>query len=126
MAAKLEDRVLDNGISVLNTEANQINICSVQPTTYAQATGAASLGSKVLGAGTTFSAPAVATPNGRKVASTAITDGAINVGGNASFWAVVDTVNARLLAAGPLASTVAVTSGDTFTLASFEIAIPNQ
>lgn len=127
MAAKLEDRVLDNGLSCLDTEPDKICICGTsQPTTFTAANSTNLLGAKTLAAGGVFGSPAAATPNGRKVSSVAVTDGAITVSGTAAFWAIVDTVNSRLLAAGPLASNVVVTNGDTFTLASFDIAIPNQ
>ena len=32
--AYLNDRVLDNGLTVLDTEANRLDICSQEPTTY--------------------------------------------------------------------------------------------
>ncbi len=31
--ATLNDRVLDNGLTVLDTEANRVDICSAEPTT---------------------------------------------------------------------------------------------
>ena len=54
------------------------------------------------------------------------TDGAVTASGNAAKWAVVDSVNSRLLANGSLSVSQPVTSGNTFTLAAFNIRIPNQ
>lgn len=34
----IADRVLDNGLTVLDTEANAIHICNTEPTTFTQAT----------------------------------------------------------------------------------------
>jgi hypothetical protein len=127
MAAQLEDRVLDLGLNVLDTECDEIVILkTAQATDYASATGANLLGSKSGAAGSRFGSPAAATPNGRKVSSVAITDGTVSATGTAAYWAAIDTANSRLLAGGPLSATVGVTSGDTFTLATFDIAIPNQ
>ena len=128
--AFLNDRVLDLGLNVLDTEATHIYICAAEPTTYAAAIGANNgttqfgLGNKNFGAGAVFAAPAAGTPNGRKVASNAITDGSVTTTGTASHYAVVDSVNSRLLATGALASTQAVTSGNTFTLPTFDVRIP--
>jgi hypothetical protein len=35
--AYLDDRVLDSGLTVLDTEVNSLHICSQEPTTYTQA-----------------------------------------------------------------------------------------
>jgi hypothetical protein len=45
---------------------------------------------------------------------------------DAQYWALTDTANSRLLAAGSLASGQMVTSGNTFTLAAFDIRIPSE
>ena len=126
MAASLEDRVLDLGLNVLDTEATHVNICNTEPTTYAQATTTFLLGFKSFSAGGVFGAPAAGSPNGRKVSSAAITDGTITTSGTANWWAITDNTNSRFLAHGSLAAAQVVTSGNTFTLASFDIRIPNQ
>jgi hypothetical protein len=128
MPATVEDRVLDLGLEVLNDEPTHIRVCSSEPTTYAQATTTHSLGMKSFGAGGVFNDPAAGTPNGRKVTSNAITDGTIQTTGTASWWAITDETpgSVRLLAHGLLASAQVVTSGNTFTLAAFDIRIPNQ
>lgn len=129
--AYLNDRVLDNGLAVLDAEATHIYICSAEPATYAAAVNApnattpgVALGAKNLLAGGVFGPPSAATPNGRRVSSAAVADGAVTTSGTASHYAVVDSVNTRLLAANALASPQAVTGGNTFTLPSFDVRIP--
>lgn len=117
----LNDRVYDNGLTVLDTEANALHICNAEPATYAAATTTNSLGSKT---SLSIGAPGAGSPNGRKVTVAAITDGSVSANGTASHWAIVDTVNSRLLAAGPLAASQVVTSGNPFTLPAFDIRIP--
>lgn len=117
----IADRVLDLGLNVLDIEANRLDICSSEPTTFAAATGAASLGNKT---SLSIGAPAARAPSGRRVTVAAITDGTVTATGTATHYAIVDTVNSRLLATGSLSALQAVTSGNTFTLAAFDIGIP--
>jgi hypothetical protein len=119
--AYMNDRVLDNGLTVLDTEANRLDICSTEPTTYTQATSTYTLGNKT---SLSIGAPAARTPSGRKVTVASFTDGSVSGTGTAAYWAVVDTSNSRLLAAGALSASQAVTSGNTFSLAAFDIGIP--
>lgn len=120
----LNDRVLDNGLQVLDTEADKITVCSAEPATFTAANATNALGSKSFSAGAAFGSPAARSPSGRKVTSTAISDGTVTGTGTASHWAVVDTVNSRLLAASSLSASQAVTSGNVFTLGAFDIGIP--
>lgn len=117
----LNDRVLDNGLSALTSEANKLTVCSAEPGTFTEANSTFALGSK---SSPTVGSPAARSPSGRKVTVSAISDGAVSATGTASHWALVDTVNSRLLAAGALSATQPVTSGNTFTLTSFDIGIP--
>lgn len=117
----IADRVLDNGLTVLDTEANRLDICSSEPTTYTAATSTATLGNKT---SLSVGAPAARSPSGRRVTVAAITDGTVTGTGNASHWAITDTTNSRLLATGSLSASQAVTSGNTFTLGAFDIGIP--
>jgi hypothetical protein len=121
--AFINDRVFDNGLTVLDTEANRLDICSSEPTTYAQATSTLTLGNKT---SLSVGAPEDRSPNGRKVVVAAITsNGNVTATGTASHWAVSDTVNSRLLATGVLSASQAVTNGNTFTLGAFDIGIPD-
>lgn len=120
--AFINDRVFDQGLTILDTEANRLDICSLEPTTYTQATSTNTLGNKT---SISIAAPSDRTPTGRKVTVSAITDGVVSGTGTATHWAITDTVNSRLLATGALAASQAVTSGNVFTLAAFDIGIPD-
>jgi len=120
--ATLNDRVFDNGLTVLDTEGNRVDICSQEPTTYAQATSTYSLGNET---SISVSAPADASPNGRKVTLAAITGASVTGTGTATHYAIVDTSNSRLLATGSLSASQAVTSGNTLSLTASDIRIPD-
>ena len=126
MVAMFEDTVLDTGLGpTIDTAATFIWICSTEPTNLASAATSALLGYKSLAAGGHFAAPAASTsPTGRKVVSNAITDGTITTSGTASWWAV--GTSAALYAHGTLSAGQAVSAGNTFSLASFELKIANQ
>ena len=119
--ATLDNRVFDNGLTVLDTEANAIHITS------AEATDFANVSSVTLGNSTSLSigAPQDRSGGGREVVVAAITDGSVTGTGTATHYAIVDTVNSRLLATSTLTSSQAVTSGNTFTLSSVAIGIPD-
>jgi hypothetical protein len=118
----INDRVFDNGLTVLDTEANRLDICSTEPATYTAATSTNTLGNKT---SLSVGAPTDRTPSGRKVVVAAITDGTVTGTGTATHWAITDTANSRLLATGSLSASQAVTSGNTFTLGAFDIGIPD-
>ena len=120
--ATLADRVYDNGLTVLDTEANRIDITSQEATTYTEATSTYTLGNST---SLSIGAPADGDTSGRKVTAAAISDGSVTSTGTASHFAVVDTSNSRLLATGSLSASQSVTSGNTFTLAAFDIEIPD-
>lgn len=119
----LADRVFDNGLTVLDTEANALHITSQEATTYTQATSTYTLGNKSLGAGD-IGAPGAGSPNGRAVTVGALSSGSVTATGTATHYAIVDTGNTRLLATGALSSSQSVTSGNTFSTTQFTIRIP--
>jgi hypothetical protein len=118
----LNNRVFDNGLTVLDTEANRLDITSQEATTYAGATSTYSLGNST---SLSIAAPSDRGAGGREVVVAAISDGSVTGTGTATHYAIVDTVNSRLLATGSLTESQAVTSGNTFTLGSFTIGIPD-
>ncbi len=118
----IADYVLDAALAKLDTEANRLDICSQEPTTYTEATSTYTLGNKT---SLSVGAPADRTPNGRKVTVAAITAGDVTATATATHWAIVDTGNSRLLATGALGSSQAVTNGNTFTLDAFDVGIPD-
>jgi len=119
--ATLDNRVFDNGLTVLDTEANAIHVTSAEATSFAN------VAAVTLGNSTSLSigAPADRTGGGREVVVAAITDGSVTGTGTATHYAIVDTVNSRLLATSTLTPSQSVTSGNTFTLSSVAIGIPD-
>ena len=115
MALTLGDRVLDRGLDVLRTEANQIWVLSSSPADYAAAT-AAKLGTATAAFGTVTNAS-----GSRRIANPAITSGTVTAVGAASHWAAVDTVNSRLLATDTLSGGVTTNLSLAWTLG--EIAV---
>lgn len=120
--ATLDNRVFDNGLTVLDTEANAIHITSQEATTYAEATSTYTLGNST---SLSIGAPQDRSGGGREVVVAAISDGSITGTGTATHYAIVDTSNSRLLATGSLTASQSVTSGNTFTLSSVSIGIPD-
>lgn len=120
--ATLNDRVFDNGLTVLDTEANAIHVTSQEATDYTDATSTSTLGNST---SLSIGAPADRSGGGREVTVAAISDGSITGSGTVTHYAIVDTVNSRLLVTGSLSASQSVTSGNTFSLASFTIGIPD-
>lgn len=120
--ATLNDRVFDNGLTILDTEANAIHVTSQEATDYTGATSTYTLGNST---SLSIGAPGDRSGGGRKVTVAAISDGSITGTGTATHYAIVDTVNSRLLVTGTLTASQSVTNGNTFTLASFDIGIPD-
>ena len=120
--ATLNDRVFDNGLTVLDTEANEIHITSQEATSYTDATSTSSLGNST---SLSIGAPQDRSGGGREVVVAAITDGSVTGTGTATHYAIVDSANDRLLATGSLTASQSVTSGNTFTLSSVAIGIPD-
>lgn len=120
--AFLNDRVFDEGLSVLDLEANVVHVTSAEATDYTEATSTYTLG---LSTSLAIGAPADRTGGGRKVSVTAVSDGDITGTGTVTHYALVDTVNSRLLATAALTASQSVTNGNTFTLATFDIGIPD-
>ena len=118
----LNNRVFDNGLSVLDTEASRIDLTSQEATTYTEATSTHTLGNST---SLSIAAPSDRSGGGREVIVSAISDGSVTGNGTATHYAIVDTVNSRLLATGSLSASQVVASGNTFTLGSFTIGIPD-
>ena len=120
--ATLGDRVYDAGLSSLDTEANAIHVTSQEATSYTEATSTYTLGNST---SLSIGAPQDRSGGGREVVVAAISDGSVTGTGTATHYAIVDTVNSRLLATGSLTASQSVTSGNTFTLSSVSIGIPD-
>jgi len=120
--ATIADRILDNGLTVLDTEATRVDVTSQESTTYAEATSTHTLGNSTSVA---ISAPADRTGGGRKVTMSAISDGTVTGTGTATHYALTDTNNSRLLVTGSLTASQSVTSGNTFSLEALDVGIPD-
>jgi hypothetical protein len=119
--AFIADYALDGLVAKL-IEGTRIDICSQEPTTYAEATSTYSKGNKT---SVTAGAAADRTPNGRKTTVPATTGGSVTATATVTHWAWTDPANSRLLATGALAASQAVTSGNTFSLGSFDLGVPD-
>lgn len=122
MAAYINDTVLDQALSYIDTNVENLYICSQQPTTFAEASATYKLGTKAAPA---ISAPQNGDTTGRKVVVSAITDGAVSATGTATWIALTDDSASLLLVAQELNASQGVTSGNTFSLTEFDITIPD-
>lgn len=116
--AFLADVVLDAAINVPVSNVTALYICSQEPISYAEASSTYKLGTK---SSYTLGAVANGAVNGRRTTAPAITDGVVNTTGTATHWAL--TSGTVLYATGSLAASQAVTSGNTFTLAAFDVTV---
>ena len=120
----LSNEILDGGLDVLDVSGTQLNLCkTAEPTTYGQATtaGANSLGVKT---GLSIPAPSERAGGGREVIVPAITDGTVTTTDTAAYYGITNGVD-TLYATGALSAGQAVTDGNTFTLTSFTLGIPD-
>lgn len=115
----INDEVFDQGLDYADTNGTRIDICSQEPTTYAEATSTYTLGNKT---GLNTGATQAGATDGRRVIVPAITDGSVTGTGTATHWALSDG-SAVLIATGALSASQAVTSGNTFTLDAISITI---
>lgn len=120
MPATLSNNVYDSGLGYITANGSRLDICSAQPADYA-GVAAVSLGNKT---SLSVGSPQDGVSSGRRVVVAAITDGSVSGTGTAGFFAITNATD-ELIVAGPLAATQAVTSGNTFTLAAFNITIPD-
>ena len=121
MADVLHDDILDNGLSAL-TNTETLYILSADPGLTWGNIATYALGNK---ATPTVGAIGDRTGGGRKRTISAITDGTVTGTGTATHFALTDDSATKILAAGDLSASQGVTSGNTFTLTSFDIGIPD-
>lgn len=125
MTPQLENIVIDGGLTAMKAAVTHITITAVEPTTYAIAT-ATLLGFNAFGAGNAFAAVSSLSTSLRTLTSIAVTAGTITTSGTAAWWAAVDETGSSLYAHGSLSATQVVTAGNAFTLAAFNIQIPQH
>ena len=103
--AFLANAVFDSGLSYITSNGSRIDITSTEATTYAEATSTLTLGNS---ASLSVGSPADRGAGGREVTAASITDG-----------------SSVLIATGALTASQAVTNGNSFTLSSFTVGIPD-
>lgn len=118
----IHDDVLDGALAILSSLVENLYITSEEAVDYTGASATYKLGTKATPG---FTGPAAGDASGRKTTINAITDGVVDATGTASHWALCDNSATKLLAAGPLAATQAVTATNTFTLTAFDIEFPD-
>jgi hypothetical protein len=119
--AFLANDIFDSGLNVLNTATTTIHITSQEATTRTEATSTYDLGNASVSI--PVAADRTASGGGRKVAVPAVTTGSVTATNTATHYAIVD--GTRLLVTGSLSASQAVTSGNSFSLATFDIGIPD-
>lgn len=105
--ATYSNGVLDAQLDALKA-GDELHICSAEPATFAEATGAHTLGVK---AGPSYTANADASGGGREMSLQPFTDGATTANGMATHYALVDTGSSTLLATLAIPTAKAVNSG---------------
>lgn len=119
--AFIADYILDLLLAEF-ANANNLYICSQEPTTFTGATSTYKLGTKTA---ISIGAPADRTPTGRKVTVASFSNGTVDANGTATHWALTKTTGSVLMATGALAASQVVTSGNSFSLAAFDIGVPD-
>ena len=120
----LHDDVYDNGLAPIASLVEKLHILKADPGLVWANIATHGLGNKTP---PVVSAPAdrVASGLGRKVTVSAITDGSVTVTDTATHYALTDDSATKILASGALAAPQAVTAGNPFTLAQFDIGMPD-
>lgn len=119
--AYINDSAFDAALNWIISKGLRLDICSQEPTTYAQATSTYSIGNKV---GPSLGAVANGATSGRRTTVAAITDGTVTATATATHWALTDA-SSILAATGALAASQALTSGNPFTTPAFDITFPD-
>jgi hypothetical protein len=121
--AYMNDLLYDLILQELETSGTRLDICSQEPATYTEATSTYTLGNKTA---ITYTGPVDRAPNGRKTTVDAISGGSVTGTGTASHWAISKTTaTTALYAAKTLSASQSVTNGNTFSLAAFDVGIPD-
>lgn len=118
----LHDDVYDNGMVPLASIVEKLHILKADPGLVWANIATHGLGNKTP---PVVSAPTDRTGGGRKVTVSAIPDGSVTATETATHYALTDDSATKILASGTLAAPQAVTIGNPFTLAAFDIGIPD-
>ncbi len=118
----IDDNSLDECLKDISTNVTKLHVTHTEATTYSNV-ATYTLGNEP---SPSLGAPANGDASGRKITVSAVTSGVITSTGTAAYWALVDTGDARLKAAGSLSGSQALVSTDnTFSLTAFDIELPD-
>ena len=116
--AYINDEVFDQGLDYADTNGTRLDICSQEPTTYAEATSTYTLGNATVNTGATEAGDT----DGRKVVVPAVSSQVVTSNGTATHWALSDG-SSVLIATGALSASTAVVTTGVWNLAAFDITI---
>ena len=120
MTGSIQNVCYDGGLTSMVSLCNELTITYTQEAaTYTDATSTHCCGTSAV----TLTGPAAGSPSGRAVTVPAISAGSVTASQTAAFWALVGTAGSTLYATGALSATQAVSSGISFTLASFAVTL---
>jgi hypothetical protein len=121
--AFLHDDILDQALSYISTNTENLYVTSQEATTFTEASSTYKVGTK---ATPSFTGPAIGDggAGSRKITVDAITDGTVDATGTANSVALTDDSATKLLATVTLTANQSVTNGNTFTLNAWDIEIP--
>jgi len=119
MASVFADQTMEEGLDFADVNGTRIDITNALATDFTEATSTFSLGQKT---GLNTGVPEDGATDGRRVIVPAITDGTVDLSGTATHWALTDGAT-LFIASQTLTGSVAVTSGNTFTLDAISITI---
>lgn len=120
--ASLHNDVFDNGLSTIDNNTETLHICNADPGLTWGNIATYGIGNK---ATPTIAAPSDRGAGGREVVISAITDGSVTSTDTASHFALTDDSETKILVSGALGGSVAVSSGNSFTLTEFSVGIPD-
>jgi hypothetical protein len=123
MAKLVPDATIDAMLAVIANAVDRIDICSTQPTTYAEATSTYSLGNVVVTAGVGGGdwTAGNGDVSGRKITMAQQTG--VSIGSNGTAQHIAGTDGASVLWFVTTCTSQAVTSGNTATINAFDIEV---
>jgi hypothetical protein len=122
MAKSVSSTVLDAALNLIKNNANQMVVCSAQPTTYAEANATFKLASVAMAAGDYTLA--AGDTSGRKATMGAKSGLAVATSGTATHIALIDTVNSVLYLVTTCTSQ-AINTGGTVDIPAWKYEIQN-
>lgn len=120
MLRKLSSNTLDGSLNYIKNNAENLYICSQEPTTFLEASDTYKLGVK---AAPTFTGPSAGTDGRRELLVNAVTDGVVSANGTAGFAALTKDSTSELIAVFSLNYPRVIDGETTFTLTAHKIAI---